>query len=84
MAIKLRLGKLRLPSAIERFIPGQLAANAFRELRIDFRHVARIATLPFHYPGPFDRLLAAQAIEERCSIVSADPVFRKYGVKCSW
>ena len=34
MAIKLSLGKLRLPGAIERFIPEQLAANAFRQLAI--------------------------------------------------
>ena len=84
MAIKLSLGKLHLPGAIERFIPEQLAANAFRQLTIDFRHVARVATLPFHHRDPFDRLLAAQAIVERCSIVSADPMFRKYGVKRIW
>jgi PIN domain nuclease of toxin-antitoxin system len=84
MAIKLSVGKLRLPGAIERFIPEQLAANAFRQLAIDCRHVARVATLPFHHRDPFDRLLAAQALEERCVIVSADPMFRKYGVKRIW
>jgi PIN domain nuclease of toxin-antitoxin system len=84
MAIKVSLGKLRLPGAIERFIPEQLATNAIRQLTIDFRHVAKVATLPFHHRDPFDRLLAAQAIEEECAIVSADPVFRKYGVKRIW
>lgn len=84
MAIKLSLDKLRLPSSIQRFIPEQLAANAFRQLEIDFRHVARVATLPFHHRDPFDRLLAAQAMEERCSIVSNDPVFRRYGVRRIW
>ena len=84
MAIKVSLGKLRLPGVIERFIPEQLAANAFRQLTIEFRHVARVAALPFHHRDPFDRLLAAQAIEEECAIVSADPVFRKYGVKRIW
>jgi PIN domain nuclease of toxin-antitoxin system len=84
LAIKLSLGKLRLPGAIERFIPEQLAANTFRQLSIDFRHVARVASLPFHHRDPFDRLLAAQALEERCAIVSADPVFRKYGVTRVW
>ena len=84
MAIKLSLGKLRIPGAIERFIPEQLAANAFRQLAIDFRHVARVAALPFHHRDPFDRLLAAQAIEERCAIVSVDPIFRKYGVTRIW
>jgi PIN domain nuclease of toxin-antitoxin system len=84
MAIKLSLGKLRLPSPIEQFVPEQLSANAFRQLDINFRHVARIATLPFHHRDPFDRLLAAQALEEHCAIVSADRTFGKYGVKCIW
>jgi PIN domain nuclease of toxin-antitoxin system len=84
MAIKLSLGKLRLPGAIERFVPEQLAANAFRQLEISFRHMARVAMLPFHHRDPFDRLLAAQALEEGCPIVSADASFRKYGVKRIW
>ena len=84
MAIKVSLDKLRLPSAVERFIPDQLAANGFRQLEIGFRHVARVATMDFHHRDPFDRLLAAQAIEERCPIVSADPIFRRYGVKRIW
>lgn len=81
IAIKLSLGKLTLASGIERFIPEQLSANGFRQLGIDFRHVARVATLPFHHRDPFDRLLAAQAMEEKLVIVSADAVFQKYGVK---
>jgi len=84
MAAKVSLGKLRLSGAFERFVPDHLASNAFAQLAIDFRHVARVATLPFYHRDPFDRLLAAQAIEEHCSIVSADAVFRKYGVKRIW
>jgi PIN domain nuclease of toxin-antitoxin system len=84
LAIKLSLGKVRLPAAIERFVPEHLAANAFRQLAIDFRHIAKVATLPFHHRDPFDRLLAAQALEEDCPIVSADGIFRKYGVKRIW
>ncbi len=84
MAIKVSLGKLRLASAIERFVPEQLAANGFQQLGIEFRHVARVAKLAFHHRDPFDRLLAAQAIEDRMAIVSADPVFRKYGIPRVW
>lgn len=84
MAIKLSLGKLKLAGKLERFIPEQLAANGFRQLEIEFRHVARVATLSFHHRDPFDRLLAAQAKEEKLAIVSADAVFRQYGVKCIW
>jgi len=84
IAIKVSLGKLTLPNPIERFVPEQLAANRFRQLDIGFRHVARVAGLTFHHRDPFDRLLAAQALEETLTMVSADPVFRKYGVKRIW
>lgn len=84
MAIKVSLGKLELPGAIERFIPEQLTINGFRQLEIGFRHIARVATLALHHRDPFDRLLVAQATEERLTLVSADPVFRKYGVKHLW
>jgi len=84
MAIKLSLGKLKLSTAIERFVPDQLTANRFSPLEIGFRHVARVASMPFHHRDPFDRLLAAQALEERVAIVSADATFRRYGVKRIW
>lgn len=84
IAIKLSIGKLRLPAAIERFIPEQLAINGFQQLDIGFRHVARVAGLAFHHRDPFDRLVVAQALEEDLTVVSADPVFRKYGVRRLW
>ena len=84
MAIKARLGKLELPAPMERFAPEQLAVNRFQRLEIDFRHVARVAKMPFHHRDPFDRLLAAQALEEGLTFVSADPVFRKYKVRRLW
>ncbi len=84
MAVKLSLGKLKIGASIERFIPEQLAANGFRELGIELRHVACVSRLQFHHRDPFDRLLAAQAIEEGLTIVSADRVFRRYGVNRVW
>lgn len=38
-------------------------------------------TLASHHGNPFDRLLIAQALEEDLRVVTADPIFRKYGVK---
>ncbi|RJQ47492.1 MAG: type II toxin-antitoxin system VapC family toxin [Gammaproteobacteria bacterium] len=84
MAIKLSLGKLKLSGVIERFIPEQLSINGFHRLEIGFRHVTQVASLPFHHRDPFDRLLVAQAREEKLAIVSADAVFQKYGVKRIW
>lgn len=84
MAIKVSLGTLRLPDPLERFVPEQLAANGFRILTIDLGDVTRVATLPFHHRDPFDRLLAAQALDGGLAIVSADPIFRRYGVRRVW
>lgn len=84
MAIKVSLERLELPSAVDRFVSEQLAANQFEALPVDLRHLGAVARLPYHHRDPFDRLLAAQALTEGLAIVSADPVFRKYGVKRVW
>lgn len=84
MAIKVSLGKLILTPPIERFIPEQLATNAFDLLPIEFSHTAGVAALPFHHRDPFDRLLVIQALLEDLALVSADPVFKRYGVNRVW
>jgi PIN domain nuclease of toxin-antitoxin system len=84
MAIKVSLEKLALPAPLDPFLSDQLAANRFRALGIELRHVAKVAVLPFHHRDPFDRLLVAQALTEGLPIVSADPIFRRYGVKRLW
>lgn len=84
LAIKLSLGKLRLTQSLERFIPEQLTRNGFALLGMEFRHVARVADLPFHHRDPFDRVLVAQALVDELAIVSADGIFRKYGVTVVW
>lgn len=84
LAIKSSLGKLRLTQSLERFIPDEMSANNFHLLGIDFRHVAKVESLPFHHRDPFDRLLAAQALIEKIPIVSGDTVLSEYGVKRIW
>jgi len=84
IAIKVSLGSLRVEGALDRFLPEQLAANGFQPLPVDLKHAARVAALPFHHRDPFDRLLVAQALEEELAVVTADPVFARYGVKRVW
>jgi PIN domain nuclease of toxin-antitoxin system len=84
IAIKLGLGKLRLPSAIERYLPEQMSLNGFETLEITFRQIAATTALPWHHRDPFDRLLAAQALEEKISIISRDVVLDAYGLKRVW
>ena len=84
IGIKVGLGTLKIEGALDRFLPEQLAANSFQPLSLELRHCARVAALPFHHRDPFDRMLVAQALEEELAVVTADPVFAKYGVKRVW
>jgi PIN domain nuclease of toxin-antitoxin system len=84
IAIKLSLNKLRLPAPIERYLPEQMSLNGFETLEITFRQIAGTVALPWHHRDPFDRLLAAQALEEKISIVSRDAVLDSYGINRIW
>jgi PIN domain nuclease of toxin-antitoxin system len=84
IAIKLSVGKLRLPTAIDRYLPEQMSLNGFETLEISFRQIAATAALPWRHRDPFDRLLVAQAVEENIGIVSRDAVLDAYGVKRIW
>jgi PIN domain nuclease of toxin-antitoxin system len=40
ISIKISLGKLKLPSGFDKYIPEQMALNGFVQLAIGFRHIA--------------------------------------------
>lgn len=84
MAIKCSLGKLTFQKPIEAYILDALQENAIQQLSIDFRHVTRVSTLPFHHRDPFDRLLISQALDEKMPILSYDFIFDAYGVERLW
>lgn len=84
LAIKSSLGKLVLATPVQRYVVEHLAATAFTLLEIAFSCVGRVESLPRHHGDPFDRLLIAQEAEEDLPIVTADPVFRRYGTKRIW
>jgi PIN domain nuclease of toxin-antitoxin system len=83
MAIKASLGRLRLPGTVEEYF-AEKVAQGYRTLPVSWSHAAAVETLPFHHRDPFDRLLAAQALAERCPLVTRDRVFRRYGVRTVW
>lgn len=84
IAIKISIGKYHLPELLEIFFEREIAANAFRILAIEPRHVAPLTSLPFYHRDPFDRLLIAQAIVESIPIVSGDPALDDYPVTRLW
>jgi PIN domain nuclease of toxin-antitoxin system len=84
MAVKVSVGKLRLPTTTGRFLTEHLPRNRMSLVAITLGDVERVEGLPFHHRDPFDRLIAAQAIERALTIVSADPVFEQYGLDRIW
>jgi PIN domain nuclease of toxin-antitoxin system len=84
MAIKISLKKLIVPDPVDRFVREQLELNGIRLLPVTFEHALAVAGLPFHHRDPFDRLLAAQALDDELSLVSGDRVFEDYGVRRIW
>ena len=84
MAIKLSIGKLRLPQPLRQILLDARTINCISALPIDERHVLRVQHLPLHHRDPFDRLLVAQAIEEGLTLVSGDEAFDAYSVRRIW
>ena len=78
------LGSLNLPLSVGLIVQEQLPANRIELLPIGFADLARVEKMPFHHRDPFDRMRAAQAMERDVTIVSADSIFEKYGVKRVW
>jgi PIN domain nuclease of toxin-antitoxin system len=83
MAIKTAVGKLDAADILDDF-EAVAARGRFSILETEARQVIRSGRLPLHHRDPFDRLLAAQALELRIPIVSRDRVFDLYGVKRVW
>ncbi len=83
-AIKISIGKMNLSAPFDKLFPHQLAVNGFTLLPIEIKHISKVVSLPFHHRDLFDRILIAQAIEEKMSLVSIDAVFDAYGVARIW
>lgn len=77
IAIKTSLGKLDAPDDLLQ----TLESGGFDELAFESRHAEVLRTLPWHHRDPFDRMLIAQAISGRLTVLTADRHFAAYGVE---
>ena len=80
VAIKRSLGKLRAPAELT----ATLLGAGVQPLPITLEHASAVEALPWHHRDPFDRLLVAQAIVERATIISHDDRLRSYDVPIIW
>lgn len=84
LSVKHALGKLPLPSTIERFVIEQRERHGIAALPLDERAVLHLHKLPALHRDPFDRMLICQAIEHDCLLLTPDPLIAQYPVRVLW
>lgn len=76
LRIKQAIGKIELPEDFAEVLGGE----SFVELPVTLAHAHAVASLPPIHRDPFDRMLIAQSVVEKLTVVTRDPWFGEYGV----
>ena len=84
IAIKAKMGRLKLSENPEKFILDQMIVNNISGLPIQLVHALHVYNLPYHHRDPFDRMLVAQASIEKIPIITNDRLITNYDVKTLW
>jgi PIN domain nuclease of toxin-antitoxin system len=76
LGIKKASGKLKLPADLS----GWIRRSGLSELPISLAHAELAGDLPRIHRDPFDRMLIAQALAERLTLVTRDGLIPQYDV----
>jgi PIN domain nuclease of toxin-antitoxin system len=70
-----------------RLVEDHLKRLGARVLSVTLEHTDMLYTLPEHHHDPFDHMIIAQALAEKCPVVSSDqrfPLYASAGLKVLW
>ena len=85
IAIKYKLGKLRMEHPPQKVLPVELRQDNIACLPIAMHHALLAGSLPPHHQDPFDRMIIAQAQSEKMILVTLDPAMKLYdGFHLQW
>ncbi|NJD19264.1 MAG: type II toxin-antitoxin system VapC family toxin [Gemmatimonadetes bacterium] len=84
IALKHTLGKLPLPEEPETLIPRLRAGHRIEELALSEAATLQLPKLPALHRDPFDRVLVCQAIAHGMTVVTSDPILRRYPIRTLW
>lgn len=76
IGVKAAIGKLVVPDDLHAHVVG----TGVRLLGLSPDHCLAVASLPLHHRDPFDRLLVAQARQDKFTLVTADERIHAYDV----
>jgi PIN domain nuclease of toxin-antitoxin system len=80
IAIKANLGRLSEVGDPTSSVPFHAQRNNFEELHLTSRAALQVFKLPDIHNDPFDRLLIAQCLEHKLTLISADKLIPKYDI----
>jgi PIN domain nuclease of toxin-antitoxin system len=84
VALKHSTGKLPLPDAPRVWVAEKFAHHQLQRLPLTHAAIFRSGELPRAHADPFDRLLAAQALEEQMTLLSPDVPLSLLGAARVW
>ncbi len=84
LSVKHALGKLPLPSMLDRFVAEERERHGIAALPLSELAVFHLHKLPQLHRDPFDRILICQAIEHDCVLLTPDPLIVQYPVRTRW
>ncbi len=84
LGMKVSTGRLRFTRPFDVVIRDAIEIHRYELLPLDLPHVVRLMSLPTLHGDPFDRMIVAQAIEERCTLVTRDRALQEYPVDHVW
>ena len=84
LATKVRIGKWPEAATLSADLPRVLVEFGLRSVPITFDHAQAAGSMAGSHKDPFDRMLAAQAIIEDMSLVTADRAFKQFDARTIW
>ena len=85
IALLCKRGRLMLPVSPEVFIEKAVARHGLHELPVTSGLTMAAVALPDLHNDPFDRILIAEALLQKCRIVTKDAVIPTYpGISAVW
>ena len=84
IATKVRIGKLPLAVILEQDFVSHMERADYSLIAISAAHALRAARLPGLHKDPWDRMIAAQALELDIPVLSVDSKLDQFGVRRIW
>ncbi len=84
ISVKERAGKLSVSRDLLEDFDNTMSSQNFQPLAISTRHAFQGGRFTSSHKDPFDRLLAAQALEENLTLITGDKKMGGFGVSILW